>query len=65
VLYRVKINGISELKILGSFSNKEKIYRFLNFFLNDKILLTWVKDAWTTKFDYDYVIDNLINPLFE
>ena len=64
VLFRVKAFGIGELKALASYPHKEKVYRYLNFFLNDKNLLTWVKDAWSTKFESSYVEEKLMRPLF-
>lgn len=65
ILFRVKEFGISELKVFGTYPKKEKLYKYINFFLNERNLLTWIRDAWTTRFEEAYVDDNLMNPLSE
>jgi hypothetical protein len=65
VLYRVTTNGIEELDVLNGLPKIEKVYKFLKYFLNEKSLLTWIKDAWSNHFEFDYVEYNLINPLLK
>lgn len=65
VLHRVTKYGIEELDVLNGLPKIEKVYKFLKYFLNEKSLLTWIKDAWSNHFEYDYVEYNLINPLLK
>ncbi len=66
MLFKVTKTGIEELDCLGGMVTKlEKIFKFLKFFINQKSLLTWVKDAWSGLFDVAYVESNLLNPLLE
>lgn len=65
VLYHIKYYGIEYLNILSNFSNQEKIFKFLNFFLNEKNLITWLSDAWSTLLDKNFVEENILNPLLK
>jgi hypothetical protein len=59
VLHRVTKHGIEELDVLNGLPKIEKVYKFLKYFLNEKSLLTWIKDAWSSHFEYDHVEYNL------
>jgi hypothetical protein len=58
----MKEYGIEELKFLANNWNKEKILKYLNFLTNEKHLLTWMKSAWSTKLNQDYVEQEIIMP---
>lgn len=59
----MKIYGPRELNVFSTYPNPEKIYKFLKYFLNEKHLLTWIKDAWSTIFDVAFVENHMLNPL--
>ncbi|CAF0761445.1 unnamed protein product [Brachionus calyciflorus] len=65
VIYHIKYNGIEYLYILNSYKNQEKIFKFLKYFLNDKNLMTWIRDAWSTLLDINFVEENILNPLLK
>jgi hypothetical protein len=65
VIYRVRHYGINEMNVFSNFVRQQKIFKFLKFFLNEKNLLTWIKDAWSTQFEMDYVETELLNPLMK
>ena len=62
-MYKINQNGVKELKFLRKCSYQEKLYKFLNYFVNEKNILTWMKDAWSLNFDSGYVENQLVNPL--
>jgi hypothetical protein len=64
-VYRTKTYGLDEFKIMTHVWNQEKILKFLLYFFNEKNLVTWIKDAWSSKYDHEYVDQELINPLLE
>ncbi|RNA35009.1 cilia- and flagella-associated 99 [Brachionus plicatilis] len=65
ILYHIKYYGIEYLYILSSYPNQEKIFKFLKYFLNEKNLITWLSDAWSTLLDKTFVEENLLNPLLK
>ena len=42
--------------------NEEKTLKFLAFLTDDKNLLTWMKSAWLSLYNPDYVNDKIISP---
>ncbi|KAK7457310.1 hypothetical protein BaRGS_00039223, partial [Batillaria attramentaria] len=38
-------------------------YTYLNFFLQEKNLLTWIKDGWSTIYESSFVKSTLLDPL--
>lgn len=45
--------------------NQEKMLKFLVYLFNEKNLVTWIKDAWSSKYDHNYVSKELIDPILE
>lgn len=64
-IYRVKKYGLDEIKRMTHCWNQEKMLKFLVYFFNEKNLLTWIKDAWSSKYDHEYVNEELIEPILE
>lgn len=65
VLYHIRYYGIEYLNILSKYSNQEKIFKFLKYFLNEKNLITWLSDAWSTLLEKSFVEENILNPLLK
>lgn len=63
IIYKVHQLGLNELTILKKYPHAEKLFKFLKYFLNDKNILTWMKDAWCLQFEAAYVETQLLNPL--
>jgi hypothetical protein len=63
LVYKINQNEVNGLKILKKCPFQEKLYKFVKYFLNEKNILTWMKDAWTLHFENDYVENQLINPI--
>ena len=38
-------------------------FQFLNFFLDEKNLVTWMKDEWNKLYESSYVQTNLLSPI--
>lgn len=64
-IYRIKKFGLDELKSIVHYWNQEKMLKFLVYLFNEKNLLTWIKDAWSSKYDHEYVSKELIDPIIK
>ena len=63
MIYKINQNEINAFQILKEIPSQEKLHKFLKYFLNEKNILTWMKDAWSSHFENEFVENQLINPL--
>ncbi|PVD30979.1 hypothetical protein C0Q70_10255 [Pomacea canaliculata] len=64
-MFRVKELGILHYRKFVDCFDTRKAYKFLNFFLQEKNLVTWIKDGWNTIYDAIFVENQLLSPLLE
>ncbi|KAI0218459.1 Cilia- and flagella-associated protein 99 [Lamellibrachia satsuma] len=62
-LFRLDELGLDAFRKLVQSQDTNKMYRFLNFFLDDKNLRTWMKDAWNKQYDASFVQTDLLAPI--
>ncbi|KAK7110652.1 cilia- and flagella-associated protein 99-like [Littorina saxatilis] len=62
-LFRLDELGVSQFRKFINCLDVNAAYKFLNFFLDEKSLVTWVKDGWGTIYDNSFVQNKLLNPL--
>ncbi|XP_046574848.1 cilia- and flagella-associated protein 99-like [Haliotis rubra] len=63
ILFRMDELGLPHLRKFVQSQNASKMYKFLNFFLDERNLLTWVKDQWGKFYEQSFVETNLLSPL--
>ncbi|KAK2169827.1 hypothetical protein NP493_1173g00013 [Ridgeia piscesae] len=62
-LFRLDELGIDVFRKMVLSQDINKMYRFLNFFLDDKNLRTWMKDEWNKQYDAAFVQSDLLSPI--
>ncbi|KAH9499397.1 hypothetical protein Btru_003964 [Bulinus truncatus] len=62
-LYRLDEIGVAHFRKFVDAMDINIIYKFLNFLFDEKNLLTWMKDGWSTIYEWSYVETNLLSPL--
>ncbi|CAH1785079.1 unnamed protein product, partial [Owenia fusiformis] len=62
-LFRLDELGMSHFRKFVRSQDVNKMYRFLNFFLNEKNLRTWIRDEWNKLYESTFVQTNLISPI--
>jgi hypothetical protein len=65
VLFRLEELGMSHIRKLINSQNIRKTYLFLNFLLNEKHILTWMKDEWNKLYEMEFVQTSLLQPLLK
>ncbi|KAJ8317728.1 hypothetical protein KUTeg_005632 [Tegillarca granosa] len=62
-VFRLDELGMIHFKKFVSSQDVNRMYRFLNFFLNEKNLITWIKDGWEKFYEHEFVQISLISTL--
>jgi hypothetical protein len=62
-IYLLPKYGIERFKILCQSWNDAKILNFLRSFINERNLVTWIKDAWCSYLEVGHVEKVLLEPL--
>jgi len=62
-LFRLDELGISHFRKFVSALEFKTAYKFLNFFFDEKNLLTWMKDGWNKVYESSFVQKNILSPL--
>ncbi|XP_076472464.1 cilia- and flagella-associated protein 99-like [Babylonia areolata] len=62
-LFRLDELGVAQFRKFIQCVEVSSAYKFLNFFLDEKNLRTWVKDGWSTIYDASFVQNKLLDPL--
>ncbi|XP_076105059.1 cilia- and flagella-associated protein 99-like isoform X3 [Mytilus galloprovincialis] len=61
--FRLDELGMAHFRKFVSSQDINKMYRFLSFFLNERNLLTWIKDGWEKYYEHVFVQTSLLSPL--
>lgn len=62
-MFRLDELGMAHFRKFVSSQDINKMYRFLSFFLNEKNLLTWIKDGWEKYYEHVFVQTSLLSPI--
>ncbi|KAL8602736.1 hypothetical protein ACOMHN_024298 [Nucella lapillus] len=62
-LFRLDELGVAQFRKFIKCVEVNSACKFLNFFLHEENLRTWVKDGWSAIYDATFVQDNLLSPL--
>ncbi|XP_013094873.2 cilia- and flagella-associated protein 99-like isoform X2 [Biomphalaria glabrata] len=62
-LYRLDELGVAHFRKFVDAMELNATYKFLSFLFDEKNLLTWMKDGWSTLYEWSYVETNLLSPL--
>lgn len=65
VFVRLEELGVSQLETFVRSQNLDKMYKFLNFFLDERNLITWIKDEINKCYDEKFIADTIYSPLLE
>ncbi|XP_050399587.1 cilia- and flagella-associated protein 99 [Patella vulgata] len=63
ILFRLDELGVSQLRKFVYSQDINRIYKLLNFFLDEKNLLTWIRDKWCSLYENSFVQTVLLSPL--
>lgn len=63
VIFRLNELEVAQLRKFVKVMDATAAYKFLNFFLDKKNLITWVKDGWCSIYDASFVQSTLVEPL--
>lgn len=63
VLFRLDELEMSHFRQFVRTQKVRKMYQFLQFFIDDKNLRTWIKDEWTKMYELHFVQTTLLSPL--
>ncbi|KAK6186206.1 hypothetical protein SNE40_008291 [Patella caerulea] len=63
ILFRLDELGVSQLRKFIYSQDINRIYKLLNFFLDEKNLLTWIQDKWCSLYENSFVQTVLLSPL--
>lgn len=61
--FRLDELGMAHFRKFVSSQDINRMYRFLSFFLNEKNLLSWIKDGWEKYYEHVFVQTSLLSPL--
>lgn len=62
-LFRLDEIGVAQYRRFVRSQDTNKMYKFLNFFFDEKNLRTWMKDEWTKCYETSFVQTTLLSPL--
>lgn len=62
-IFRLDELGVAQYSKFVQCVDVNAVYKFLNFFLQEKNLLTWVRDGWSTIYEGSFVKTTLLDPL--
>ncbi|XP_048746948.2 cilia- and flagella-associated protein 99-like isoform X2 [Ostrea edulis] len=62
-LFRLDELGMAHFRKFVSSQDVNRMYRFLNFFLDEKNLLTWIRDGWEKFYERVFVETNIISSI--
>ncbi|XP_064599674.1 cilia- and flagella-associated protein 99-like [Liolophura sinensis] len=62
-VFRLDELGMSHFRKFVFSQDVNKMYKFLNFFFDERNLLTWIKDEWHTYYEATFVQTALMSPL--
>ncbi|XP_062588762.1 cilia- and flagella-associated protein 99-like isoform X2 [Saccostrea cucullata] len=62
-LFRLDELGMAHFRKFVSSQDINRMYRFLNFFLDEKNLLSWIRDGWEKYYEHVFVESNLISSI--
>lgn len=62
-LFRLDELGMAHFRKFVSSQDINRMYRFLNFFLDEKNLLTWIQDGWEKYYEHVFVETNMISSI--
>ncbi|ESO95041.1 hypothetical protein LOTGIDRAFT_188889, partial [Lottia gigantea] len=63
MLFRLDELGISQFRRFIYSQDINRVFKFLNFFLDERNLLTWIKDSWCKLYEHSFVQTILLSPL--
>ncbi|CAK8681599.1 unnamed protein product [Clavelina lepadiformis] len=63
IMFRLDELGISNLNKFINTQDVNKMYRFLNFFMDDQNLTTWIRDEWCKQYDSLFVEEEIMKHL--
>lgn len=61
--FRLDELGVAHFRKFVSAQDINKMYRFLNFCLNERNLLTWMKDGWEKFYEHTFVQTSVLSPI--
>ncbi|OWF41505.1 cilia- and flagella-associated protein 99-like [Mizuhopecten yessoensis] len=61
--FRLDELGVEHFRKFVSAQDINKMYRFLNFCLNERNLLTWMKDGWEKFYEHTFVQTGILSPI--
>lgn len=62
-LFRIDELGMVHFRRFVGSQDINKMYKFLNFFIDDKNLRTWIKDQWEKMYERTFVQTELLSPI--
>ncbi|XP_035827876.1 cilia- and flagella-associated protein 99 [Aplysia californica] len=62
-LFRLDELGIAHFRKFISALEVKAAYKFLNFFFDEKSLLTWMKDGWNKVYESTFIQKSILSPL--
>ncbi|CAL1547850.1 unnamed protein product [Lymnaea stagnalis] len=62
-LFRLDELGVAHYRKFVSTLEMKSAYKFLNFFFDEKNLVTWMKDGWNSVYEPSYVQTSLLSPI--
>ncbi|XP_033756504.1 cilia- and flagella-associated protein 99-like isoform X1 [Pecten maximus] len=63
VFFRLDELGVAHFRKFVSAQDINKMYRFLNFCLNERNLITWMKDGWEKFYEHTFVQRSVLSPI--
>ncbi|XP_061186311.1 cilia- and flagella-associated protein 99-like isoform X2 [Saccostrea echinata] len=62
-LFRLDELGMAHFRKFVASQDINRMYRFLNFFLDEKNLLSWIRDGWEKYYEHVFVESNMISSI--
>ncbi|KAK3094329.1 hypothetical protein FSP39_000366 [Pinctada imbricata] len=62
-LFRLDELGMAHFRKFVNSQDVNRMYRFLNFFLSERNLITWIKDGWEKFYEHVFVQTTLLSPI--
>ncbi|XP_022343302.2 cilia- and flagella-associated protein 99-like isoform X1 [Crassostrea virginica] len=62
-LFRLDELGMAHFRKFVASQDINRMYRFLNFFLDEKNLMTWIRDGWEKYYEHVFVETNMISSI--
>ncbi|KAL5022107.1 hypothetical protein ScPMuIL_001262 [Solemya velum] len=64
-LFRLDELGITHFRSFVKSQDINKMYKFLNFFLDDRNLLSWITAQWEKNYEHSFVQTTLLSPILK